>query len=145
MHLHASVDDSGKPTGSAVLYEHVMLALVDPNPYLSDGSKQAIAAAVTFGQSSTKRVTVTLLEAEKLAEEDRQKQVETVIWHFQQKGCSQYEVLQKEAGKVAVTIGDLADEVEANLVILSVESIHAKILDANLLAEFVPCPMLLIP
>lgn len=41
--------------------------------------------------------------------------------------------------------GDVADEVGADLLIMSVEPVHAKIVDANLLAEFVPCPMLLLP
>lgn len=41
--------------------------------------------------------------------------------------------------------GDVADQVGANIVIMSVEAIHAKLVDANLLAEFVPCPMLLLP
>ena len=41
--------------------------------------------------------------------------------------------------------GDVADLIAANMVIMSVEPIHAKLVDANLLAEFVPCPMLLVP
>ena len=41
--------------------------------------------------------------------------------------------------------GDLADAIAANLVVISVEPIHAKTVDANLLAEFVPCSMLLVP
>ena len=41
--------------------------------------------------------------------------------------------------------GDVADEVGADLLIMSVEPVHAKSVDANLLAEFVPCPMLLLP
>jgi len=44
-----------------------------------------------------------------------------------------------------VHVGDVADEIAANIVIISVEPIHAKIVDANLLAEFVPCPVLLVP
>jgi hypothetical protein len=39
----------------------------------------------------------------------------------------------------------VADEVNADLVILSSEAVHAKHVDANLLAEFVPCPVLLLP
>lgn len=41
--------------------------------------------------------------------------------------------------------GDVADELSADLLIMSVEPVHAKSVDANLLAEFVPCPMLLLP
>ena len=41
--------------------------------------------------------------------------------------------------------GDIADQSAADMVIMSSEAVHAKIVDANLLAEFVPCPMLLLP
>lgn len=41
--------------------------------------------------------------------------------------------------------GDVADQVEADLVVMSSEAVHAKHVDANLLAEFVPCPVLLLP
>ena len=41
--------------------------------------------------------------------------------------------------------GDLADAIAADLVVISIEPIHAKTVDANLLAEFVPCSMLLVP
>ena len=41
--------------------------------------------------------------------------------------------------------GDVADEVEADLVLLSTEAVHAKHVDANQLAEFVSCPLMLLP
>ena len=44
-----------------------------------------------------------------------------------------------------MSAGDVADQSSADLVIMSSEAVHAKIVDANLLAEFVPCPMLLLP
>jgi len=143
----ASASQSSNPSEakSVSKHEHIMLALIDQRPYLSDGSKQAIAAAISHGQTSNSKVTVTLLEVDPLAEEDKKKRLETVMWHFQQSGFSNFEVLEKEAGKASVTIGDVADEIAANIVIISVEPIHAKIVDANLLAEFVPCPMLLVP
>jgi hypothetical protein len=42
-------------------------------------------------------------------------------------------------------IGEVADELNLDLVVLSMESIHSKLVDANLLAEFIPCPVLLLP
>lgn len=42
-------------------------------------------------------------------------------------------------------IGDVADEIQADLVLLSTEAVHAKHVDANQLAEFVSCPLLLLP
>lgn len=44
-----------------------------------------------------------------------------------------------------VIAGDIADQSAADMVVMSSEAVHAKIVDANLLAEFVPCPMLLLP
>ena len=36
--------------------------------------------------------------------------------------------------------GNAVDQIEADLVLLSTEAVHAKAVDANLLAEFVTCP-----
>ena len=47
--------------------------------------------------------------------------------------------------KPAAIIGEVADEMNMDLVVLSMEAIHAKHVDANLLAEFIPCPVLLLP
>lgn len=61
-------------------------------------------------------------------------------------GCDTAEVLEKsvpESG--SALIGDLADEISADLVLLSSEAVHTKQVDANLLAEFVGCPVLLLP
>lgn len=49
-------------------------------------------------------------------------------------------------GKIPTAIiGEVADELNLDLVVLSMESIHSKHVDANLLAEFIPCPVLLLP
>jgi hypothetical protein len=44
-----------------------------------------------------------------------------------------------------LTAGDVADEVAADMVVVSSEAIHAKYVDANQLAEFVSCPLLVLP
>lgn len=41
--------------------------------------------------------------------------------------------------------GDVADEINADMVLLSSEAVHAKHVDANQLAEFLSCPVLLLP
>jgi hypothetical protein len=48
-------------------------------------------------------------------------------------------------GKGSVAVGEVADNIEADLVVLSTAAIHEKHVDGNLLAEFVPCPVLLLP
>ena len=50
-----------------------------------------------------------------------------------------------EGKKPAAVIGEIADDMNLDLVVLSMESIHSKHIDGNLLAEFVPCPILLLP
>lgn len=41
--------------------------------------------------------------------------------------------------------GDVVDEINADLLVLSSDTVHDKTIDANLLAEFVSCPVLLLP
>lgn len=64
-------------------------------------------------------------------------------------GIQEFECLEEEieanVGKGSVAVGDVADQVQADLVVMSTEAVHAKHVDANLLAEFVPCPVLLLP
>jgi len=45
----------------------------------------------------------------------------------------------------AVIVGDVADELDVDLVVLDSNLIHHHALDANLLAEFVPCPIMFMP
>lgn len=61
-------------------------------------------------------------------------------------GCSDVDILEKSVESAgSVLVGDVADEIEADLVLVSSEAVHTKQVDANLLAEFVPCPVLLLP
>jgi hypothetical protein len=50
-----------------------------------------------------------------------------------------------EGQKPTAIIGEVADEWSLDLVVLSMEAIHSKHVDGNLLAEFIPCPVLLLP
>lgn len=60
-------------------------------------------------------------------------------------GCEDAEILEKSMESGSVLVGDVADEIAADLVLVSTEAVHTKQVDANLLAEFVPCPVLLLP
>ena len=55
------------------------------------------------------------------------------------------EVEAASVGKGSVAVGEVADNIDADLVVLSTAAIHEKHVDANLLAEFVPCPVLMLP
>lgn len=60
-------------------------------------------------------------------------------------GCEAVDILEKSMESGSVLVGDVADEIAADLVLVSSEAVHTKQVDANLLAEFVPCPVLLLP
>jgi nucleotide-binding universal stress UspA family protein len=55
------------------------------------------------------------------------------------------ETVQHSVGQGSVALGDAADSLGADLVVLSSSAVHDKHVDANLLAEFVPAPLLLLP
>ena len=55
------------------------------------------------------------------------------------------ESIEHSSGKGSVAVGEAADEVDADLVVLSTAAVHEKHVDANLLAEFVNAPVLLLP
>lgn len=48
-------------------------------------------------------------------------------------------------GNAAAAVGDTADAAGATLCVLSSDAVHSHAADANLLAEFVDCPLLLLP
>lgn len=50
-----------------------------------------------------------------------------------------------EGNKSTAIIGEVADDLNLDLVVISMEAIHSKHVDANLLAEFIPCPVILLP
>lgn len=62
-------------------------------------------------------------------------------------GYEEFTLIERlgEGNRPAVVIGELADDLGLDLVVLSMETIHSKHVDANLLAEFVPCPVFLVP
>lgn len=45
----------------------------------------------------------------------------------------------------AAVVGEVADDLEMDLVVLPMEAVHHKHIDCNLLAEFTPCPVMLLP
>ena len=62
-------------------------------------------------------------------------------------GLSEYKMLERlgEGKMPAALIGEVADDLGLDLVLLPMEAVHSKHVDANLMAEFVPCPILLLP
>jgi len=50
-----------------------------------------------------------------------------------------------EGNKPTAIISEIVDDMSLNLVVMNMEAIHSKHVDANLLAEFIPFPVLLLP
>lgn len=62
-------------------------------------------------------------------------------------GFQEFRLLERlgKENKPTAIIGEVADDLDLDLVVMSMEAIHSKHVDANLLAEFIPCPVLLLP
>eukprot|EP01023_Acetabularia_acetabulum_P002880 TRINITY_DN1124_c2_g1_i1.p1 TRINITY_DN1124_c2_g1~~TRINITY_DN1124_c2_g1_i1.p1 ORF type:complete len:209 (-),score=18.34 TRINITY_DN1124_c2_g1_i1:289-822(-) len=128
-----------------VSYDKLLLTIMDSNPYLSEGTQQAILTTSEMAKTHQSELTVLVLDEEEQQEQKSQQEANSISWYLQQAGCSNYSVLYKTAEKPSVIIGDMADESQTDLVIMSSDAIHTKRIDANLLAEFVPCPVLMLP
>ncbi|PNH11595.1 hypothetical protein TSOC_001567 [Tetrabaena socialis] len=97
--------EKAAPNSDGLQYDRVLLTILDANPFLSDGSRTAVATAALLARQYQSKVTVLVVDEP----------------------------------------GDFADEISADMVVLSSEAVHAKHVDANQLAEFVSCPVLLLP
>ncbi|KAL2928750.1 Imidazole glycerol phosphate synthase subunit HisH [Bienertia sinuspersici] len=106
-------------------FKHLLLPITDRNPYLSEGTRQLL-------MTSQKSRTLSMIHN----------------WlPFAGICLKEFRLLEKlgEGSKPTAIIGEVADDMSLDLVVLSMEAIHSKHVDANLLAEFIPCPVLLLP
>ncbi|CAN1274105.1 hypothetical protein LINPERPRIM_LOCUS15276 [Linum perenne] len=62
-------------------------------------------------------------------------------------GFKEFKLLERfgEGKKPTAIIGEVADDLNLDLVVIRMEAIHSKHVDANPLAEFIPCTVLLLP
>lgn len=62
-------------------------------------------------------------------------------------GFQEFDLLERlgEGKMPAAVVGEVADDLELDLVVLPMEAVHHKHIDCNLLAEFTPCPVMLLP
>jgi len=59
-----------------------------------------------------------------------------------------FKILELKMGpedKGTLVVTDMAEEVNAEMVILSTDPVHEKVVDVNLLSEFILCPVMLVP
>ncbi|RWR90713.1 hypothetical protein CKAN_01982200 [Cinnamomum micranthum f. kanehirae] len=128
--------------------KHVLLPVTDRNPYLSEGTRQAVATTASLAKKYGADITVVVIDdkpKESIPEHDAQ--LSSIRWHLQEGGFQEFQLLERlgEGKKPTAIIGEVADDLTLDLVVLSMEAIHSKHVDGNLLAEFIPCPVLLLP
>jgi len=129
-------------------YKNILLPIVDSNPYLNESTRQAASVATSLAKKYGAEITVCVIdenEADQIKEHDVR--LQTIKWHLAEGGFEEFSLVERlgESKKAAAVIGEVADEMNQDLVILSCEAVHHKHVDANLLAEFVPCRVLLLP
>ncbi|XP_051115409.1 uncharacterized protein LOC127240653 [Andrographis paniculata] len=129
-------------------FNQLLLPVVDRNPYLSEGTKQATATTAALAKKYGAEITVVVIdekEKETLTQHDTQ--LASIRWHLSEGGFQEFKLLERlgEGNKPTAIIGEVADDMNMDLVIMSMEAIHSKKVDANLLAEFIPCPVILLP
>eukprot|EP00878_Enallax_costatus_P001426 GHUV01001576.1.p1 GENE.GHUV01001576.1~~GHUV01001576.1.p1 ORF type:complete len:180 (+),score=41.77 GHUV01001576.1:184-723(+) len=140
----AADDQPHASTLERLSYDKILLTILDSNPYLSDGSRQAISTAADLARIHKSKVTVLVVDHPG-TEGDPAVKLGVINKSLHEAGCEDAEILEKSMESGSVLVGDVADEISADLLVISSEAVHTKQVDANLLAEFVPCPVLLLP
>jgi len=129
-------------------FKHLLLPITDRNPYLSEGTRQAAATAAALAKKYGADITVVVIdEKEKESIPEHDTQLSSIRWHLSEGGFQEFKLLERlgEGNKPTAIIGEIADDMSLDLVVMSMEAIHSKHVDANLLAEFIPCPVILLP
>ncbi|XP_044470438.1 uncharacterized protein LOC123199479 [Mangifera indica] len=129
-------------------FKHLLLPITDRNPYLSEGTKQAAATTATLAKKYGADITVVVIdEKQRESLPEHESQLSSIRWHLSEGGFQEFRLLERlgEGNKPTAIIGEVADDLNLDLVVLSMEAIHSKHVDANLLVEFIPCPVLLLP
>ncbi|KAL6220735.1 hypothetical protein ACLB2K_008491 [Fragaria x ananassa] len=130
-------------------FKHVLLPITDRNPYLSEGTRQAIATSAALANKYGADITVVVIdEKQKESIPEHETQLSTIRWHLSEGGFQEFKLLERlgeGVNKPTAIIGEVADDLNLDVVVISMEAIHSKHVDANLLAEFIPCPVILLP
>ncbi|PON53502.1 Rossmann-like alpha/beta/alpha sandwich fold containing protein [Parasponia andersonii] len=129
-------------------FKHLLLPITDRNPYLSEGTRQAVATTASLAKKYGADITVVVIdERQKESLPEHETQLSSVRWHLSEGGFQEFRLLERlgEGSKPTAIIGEVADDLNLDLVVISMEAIHSKHVDANLLAEFMPCPVILLP
>jgi hypothetical protein len=125
-------------------YSHVMVALIDGTPHLGAESRTTLSTASSMAIRDNAKLTVLFVDKDSV-DESRMKMVKKELDSL---GIEDVQILEEhvvDTSKASVAVGEAADEFCADVVVMSANAVHEKYVDANLLAEFVPAPLLLLP
>ncbi|PPS10333.1 hypothetical protein GOBAR_AA10319 [Gossypium barbadense] len=127
-------------------FKHLLLPITDRNPYLSEGTRQAAATTAALAKNYGADITV-VDEKQKEELPEHGTQLSSIRWHLSQGGFKEFKLLERlgEGSKATAIIAEVADDLNLDLVVMSMEAIRSKHVDANLLVEFIPCPVLFLP
>ncbi|KAJ0969902.1 hypothetical protein J5N97_022779 [Dioscorea zingiberensis] len=146
----AEIHESGGSSAADAFanVKHLLLPVTDQNPYLSAGTRQAAATTTALAKKYGADITVVVIDdkpKESIPEHDTL--LSSIRWHLSEGGFQEFGLMERlgDGKKPTTIIGEVADDLNLDLVVLSMEAIHSKHVDANLLAEFIPCPVLLLP
>ncbi|KAJ0969872.1 hypothetical protein J5N97_022749 [Dioscorea zingiberensis] len=146
----AEIHESGGSSAADAFanVKHLLLPVTDQNPYLSEGTRQAAATTTALAKKYGADITVVVIDdkpKESIPEHDTL--LSSIRWHLSEGGFQEFGLMERlgDGKKPTTIIGEVADDLNLDLVVLSMEAIHSKHVDANLLAEFIPCPVLLLP
>lgn len=129
-------------------FKHLLLPITDPNPYLSEGTRQAAATTASLAKKYGADILVVVIdEKEKQSNPEHDTRLSSIRWHLSEGGSQEFKLLERlgEGKNPTAIIGEVAEDMNLDLVVMSMEAVHSKRVDANLLAEFIPCPVLLLP
>mmetsp|Transcript_46864 Transcript_46864/g.85894 ORF Transcript_46864/g.85894 Transcript_46864/m.85894 type:complete len:219 (+) Transcript_46864:73-729(+) len=128
--------------------KHILLVVLDDNPYLSGSTKAALKHAAVGAKAGNKVTAMVLPATPDGNVTNPEVLVNTLRWWFEENEvpADRYEELVPE-GKTApaALVAEAVDELECDQVVMSAEAVAKKRIDMPLLATFLDCPVLLVP
>ena len=129
---------------AGVVFQSVLLAVVDSNPYLTQDTRGAVEQACKMVGAG--KLHILLADSEPLAGDGNAVRLDTLRFHLAENGFNGEPNILSETGQNrAAALSDAAETVSADLLVLSCGAVHSKAVDMALLCEFLDTPLLLVP
>eukprot|EP00898_Chlorokybus_atmophyticus_P006152 jgi/Chlat1/6538/Chrsp45S06075 len=108
--------------------------------------QNAVSTTAALARTFNSTITVLVIDPEDAKVENSSVRYDTIRFHFNECGWTNFDIVERK-GSPAAVLGDVADELDAQLVVVSSDSIghDSHAIDGNLVATFAPCPVLLLP